>query len=399
MYKHYLLLSIFAFTHLSALDTTLLTADKQKIFEQKKRVIEANAKQLKYNWVSPLNLSSSVSSSESVSDMGYNASIQLNQDIYRSGGIGESMSYADSKLAFDLLSLELENATLYQALLVGLLELKKLNLTLDQAEYQFKNSEIEVFLKSQQYKTGNVDITEMNEALMNKNSILKTILTTKESIIDKEIALKKLTSIPLNEIKVSYFRLLSQEEFIQNNFTVLQAKLESKLAGTEYAIKKTDYLPTLSLNGQVGYQDTLESNSQTVQDNEYHSLGLTLSMPLDFNSKSALEEQEANYLQSRIEVSDVEAEERALYEQSMNKIKNYQEHNRVTATNMNLYAELIDVTNKGFKAGYKTGYDLQTLQNTKVIDELEIEINEINIEITQAKLHFASNLGEKYYER
>lgn len=384
---------------LNALDVALLTADKQEIFKQKQRAIEANAKQLKYNWISPLSLSSSVSSSEGVDDTSYNASIRLNQDVYRSGGIGQSMSYADSKLAYDLLSLELENAILYEELLVGLLELKQLRVILEQAEYKLKNSEIEIFLKTQQYKTGNVDITEMNEALMNKNSVLKSILTTKESIINKEIGLKKLTDLPLEAISVLAFRHLTEEDFIQNSFNVLQSKLESTLAGTEYEIKKTDYLPTVSVSGQMGYQDTFKSNSQSMIDKEYHSLGLTLSMPLDFNSKSAMEEKEASYLQSRIVVGDVEAEEKAFYQQSMNRIKNYQEHNRVTKQNMELYGQLIDVADQGFKAGYKTGYDLQTLQNTKIIDELEIRINELNIEMIKANVHFATNSGETYYAK
>ena len=399
MPKYYLLLCMLLISQLSALDTTLLTEDKQKIFKQKKRTIEASAQSLKYNWVSPLNLSTSLNSSEGINQATYGASLQLNQDIYRSGGIEESMSYADSKLAYDMLSLEQENATLYEELLGGLLELKKLKVTLEQAQYKFENSKIEVFLKTQQYKTGSVDITQMNEALMNKNTFLKSILTTKESIIDKEITLKKLTDVPLENIKVSYFRELAQETFVENNFNILQAKLESKLVGTEYEIKKTDYLPTLSVNGQVGYQDNINSSVQTLQDNAYHSVGVTFSMPLDFNQKSALEEQEASYLQSRIEINDVESDEISLYKQRMNKINNYKEHNRVTQENIALYYELIEVANQGFKAGYKTGYDLQTLQNTKLIDELEIAINKINIQLTQAQLHFESNLGEKYYER
>jgi outer membrane protein TolC len=309
-------------SQLSALDTTLLTSDKQKIFKQKQRAIEANAQNLKYNWVSPLNLSTSLNSSEGMNQSTYNASLQLNQDIYRSGGIGESMSYADSQLAYDMLNLERENATLYEELLGGLLELQKLGVTLEQAQYRFENAKIEVFLKTQQYKAGSVDITEMNQALMNKNTILKTILTTKESLIDKEISLKKLTHIPLKQIKVSYFQELSQDTFVQNNFNLLQAKLESKLAGTQYAIKKTDYMPTLSVNGQVGYQDNIDSSRQTLQNHAYHSMGVSFSMPLDFNSKSVLEEQEASYFQSRIEVSDVEADEISLYKQRINKIEN-----------------------------------------------------------------------------
>jgi len=54
-----------------------------------------------------------------------------------------------------------------------------------------------------------------------------------------------------------------------------------------------------------------------------------------------------------------------------------------------LYDDLIKAIQAGVNAGVKTGYDLQTLKNTKSIEELEITINEINIQLELAKLHFA----------
>jgi len=54
-----------------------------------------------------------------------------------------------------------------------------------------------------------------------------------------------------------------------------------------------------------------------------------------------------------------------------------------------LYDDLIQATQAGVNAGTKTGYDLQTLKNSKKIEELEIKINEINIQIELAKLHFS----------
>ena len=56
--------------------------------------------------------------------------------------------------------------------------------------------------------------------------------------------------------------------------------------------------------------------------------------------------------------------------------------------NLALYDDLIQATTAGVKTGYRSGYDLETLQNTKKIDEYEITINELNIQLELVKLHY-----------
>ncbi|HZF71768.1 MAG TPA: TolC family protein, partial [Sulfuricurvum sp.] len=68
-------------------------------------------------------------------------------------------------------------------------------------------------------------------------------------------------------------------------------------------------------------------------------------------------------------------------------ISSYQRVIAITKDNLTSYAELINATKAAVDAGYKAGYDLQTIQNTKAIEELEISINEINIQIELATLY------------
>lgn len=79
---------------------------------------------------------------------------------------------------------------MYEELFTGLLEYKKLDFILKQNHFTLLNTEIDVFLKTQQYKTGDADITELNRALREKNAALKVKLTAKQVMIEKEIALK-----------------------------------------------------------------------------------------------------------------------------------------------------------------------------------------------------------------
>jgi len=380
--------------NLWASDISLLKINKQEIIEQQKKEIEANSEKLKYDWISPLNLSTSYSKSDTDKDFISDSSIGLGQDIFRSGGIFYKIDYADIKLQNSLTSLALQNTSLYEELFIGLLKLQKLRLILEQAHYALLNSEIEVFLKTQQYKTGDVDITELNRALREKNTLLKTELTANQAIVESEIELKKLTDMELKSISIPKFTLISKDEYEKSNYNLSIASLSTEVSDKEYKIIRSNYLPTVSVNGAYGYMDNPNANFS----DDYYNVGAVLSMPLDYNYDATLQESKASYMRKKLEIQDTKIDELSFYEAGRSKIKNYEEHSAVTQENIELYIKLIDIVQKALKSGLKTGYDLKTLQNTKMVDELEIEINKINIQIELAQLIFVTKNGESYYE-
>lgn len=395
MYKKFILLYCSISLTLFASDVYILKKNKQNIIDYKKEEIKENTQKLKYNWISPLNISSSYSRSSEYNDFVFDTNIRLNQDLFRFGGIVYQMSYADIKARYDLTSLAKENASLYKELFLGLLTIKNLNLTRQQTKYRLKNSDIEVFLKTQQYETGNLDITELNRALRDRNAILKSELAIKRTILDKEISLEKLTDIPLKDIDIPKFKLLSKDEYANYSYNTLQAQLNTKQADKEYAIVKSNYLPTISLNGEYGYMDNPNINRKS----DYSTIGALVSIPIDYNTNATIQQSKAALMRKKTEVIDTKADELLIYKQSVSRIKNYESHNDIVKYNIELYNKLIKIIEKGLLAGLKTRYDLQTLQNTKTIDELELEINEVNIQIELVQLQFSTNLGEEYYEK
>jgi len=380
--------------NLWASDASLLKINKQEIINQQKKEIEANSEKLKYDWISPLTLSTSYSKNDTDKDFISDSSVGLGQDVFRSGGIFYKIDYADIKLQNSLTSLALQNTSLYEELFIGLLKLQELRLILEQAHYALLNSEIEVFLKTQQYKTGDVDITELNRALREKNILLKTELTANQAIVESEIELKKLTDMELKSISIPKFTLISKNEYEKSNYNLSIASLSTEVSDKEYKILRSNYLPTLSVNGAYGYMDNPNENFS----DDYYKVGAVLSMPLDYNYDVTLQESKASYMRKKLEIQDTKIDELSFYEAGRSKIKNYEEHSAVTQENIELYIKLIDIVQKALKSGLKTGYDLKTLQNTKMVDELEIEINKINIQIELAQLIFVTKNGESYYE-
>ena len=379
-------------TQIISSDFLLLHPQKQEIQKEKLNEIEALYKKQKYNWVSPLNLSLSKNKTKSVSGGTYTvdqAAIGLNQDIFRSGGIYYTMAFADKQRNYQLLTWEKDNNELYQQIYTTQVTLKRLNFQLKQSEYRLKNTEINLFLKQEQYKVGSVDMIELNNAIMDKNDQLKQIITIKESIVSTQKKLKELTPFSLEEINTPIFRMIDENEYIQQNYAINQADLQSDLNFNQYKITKSNYLPKLSINAEVGYQEYNQQTYNTDYDGSFYSTGLSISMPLDFNSNTTIQEQKAAYLQSKLQIEDEKIAQKVAYEESLDLIKNYQEYIEVTKRNLALYEQLIFITKQGFKAGYKSGYDLQTIQNTQKIDVLEIKINETNIQLELIKLHFA----------
>ena len=394
MFRIIIFIFILISANLFSDNTPTLRINKQDIVKEQKKEIEENAKKLKYDWISPLILQGSYSKTDTQNDSVVDTSINLSQDIFRSGGILYKIDYADTKRKSSLNSLSFEYTSFYKQLYANLLELKKLKLMAEQTELTLKNTAIEVFLKSQQYKTGDVDITELNRALREKNSALKAKLSAKQAIVEKEITLKKLTSKDLDSIEVPRFKLIPKDEYKEKNYDLLISKLDSRLSNYSYKLTTSAYLPKLTVNGVYGYRDNPNINFK----DDYYSMGLSLSMPLDFNYYSNTQESKAAYLSKKLQIKESNIDVEAAYRSTQTRIDNYKEYKDITIENIKLYSELIDITQKALDSGVKSGYDLKTLKNTKKIDELELEINDLNIQIELANLIFATKIGENYYE-
>jgi len=154
-------------------------------------------------------------------------------------------------------------------------------------------------------------------------------------------------------------------------------------------VTRSNYLPSLALNGNIGYKSYNPKELSDSYSGNAYSAGISLTMPLVYNASATIQEAKASYLQEVAGSVDKRRELEATYRQSIEKIESYQEYITITANNFALYDDLIQAAQAGVNVGTKTGYDLQTLKNSKRVEELEIKINEINIQIELAKLHFS----------
>lgn len=148
------------------------------------------------------------------------------------------------------------------------------------------------------------------------------------------------------------------------------------------------------MNGSIGYQNYHSNEPSTQYNGHYYNGGVSLTIPFTYNASAATQEAKATYLQEAATIADKHRELEADYAQSIALIESYHETMQLISENLKLYDELINATQAGVNAGSKTGYDLQTLKNTKIIEEYDLKINTLKIQMELANLHFALNTSK-----
>lgn len=397
---YYLPFSLFLFAASSANgdDLSLLNDTKKNLLYYERENIDAEHQKLRNDWLSPINLNGSYSTNKSAQGDYHNTltsvSASLSQDIFRSGGITYQIDYADAKQQTRSIQLKQTIASLNGQIFNTLLNLKKNNYQLEQSHLRLKNKEIEIFIKHQLYDAGKVDITELNNALMAKSSELKTLSSLRYAIAQEHLQLSKYSDIDPDTVSLPTFSLIEKNSYLKDQFDLAYNRSQSETLARLYDVTKTKYLPSLALNTTVGYQNYDAHELPTDYRGNYYTAGLSLSIPLSYNASSTIQESRSAYLKENASTADKSREIEAIYKQSLELIASYNDVIAITHQNLTLYNDLIQATQAGVNAGVKTGYDLQTLKNTKSIEELEVKINEINIQIELAKLHFSLNTSK-----
>lgn len=388
----YILFHLLFFVSLSANDRDLLSQEKQDLLIQEQNRYESEYEKLRYNWITPLNLGASYGYDKVYTgDYGTNTNISasISQDLFRSGGITYQIEYADAKKRADEISLTKEIADINKELFSALLNYEKTLLQKKQSELILKNKEIEIFIKRQLYEVGKADITELNNALMAQSSELKNLVTHQYMLAQLRGEISKVSDVDPLTFSPPRFSLVESDTYLENNLELNYLRLQTKSFEHLYGVTKSGYLPSLSLNANVGYREYDSKKYDNRYDGNYYGAGVTLNIPLYYNAMSATQEAKANYLKQAAQVADRYRVTKASYTQSIDLIESYRSYNEITSKNLALYDELIEAIEAGVSVGEKTGYDLQTIKNTKAIEELNIKISEINIQIELAKLHFA----------
>lgn len=371
----------------------LLSPQKQDYYEFQQQQIDASYDKLQYDWLSPINLRASAMYETSAAfgskDTRKSISAAIAQDLFRSGGITYAIEYAYAKKQADTLALNKEIAGLNQQLINAVLTYRKNAIALQQSDIRLKNTQIEIFLKRKQYEAGDLDITFLNNALMAQSNELKNNTALRYSLAQQKYEAAKLSDLTIESVHIPTYSLTQKEAFLEEGWNVRYSQALTQSSAQQYGQVKSAYMPKLTFIADAGYQQyDAQAGLSTDYQGNFYNAGLQLTLPLTYNSSAASQEAQALYLKQQAFTADAKRQMNALYDQTVALIESYRETIRITQNNLKYYDELLNATQSAVNAGYKAGYDLQTLQNTRSIEELEIQINEINIQIQLSQLHY-----------
>ena len=355
---------------------------KNEIRDLETKSIEEKKEVNKYEWLNDLNISLSQSKDdENIKTKDY--SLNLNQKILDFGGISSQIDYANNLFKQEALKIKMENFEDLNTLYKNFIDLKINDINILQNDLNIKNSEIEVDIKKSQYRNGQSDISDLNDAIMKKNLLEDSKMNLKLNKVIYENDIKKLTSYKINNLSIPSISLISKDIFLEKSTKKLYANLESQVSQNEYKKTKSKYLPALNLTGAVGYQDSTTKKSQ-----DYYNYGASITMPLNYTFSNDIEYSKLVYLQNRKkeELTSIELEK--VYDSSIETIKQFENRINLALNDIKLYEELLELNQEEFNAGFKADEDVQTLKNSKEIRKLDIEKYKLNIKKELLYIYF-----------
>jgi outer membrane protein len=371
---------------------SLLSPEKQALIKHTREGYEFEYEKLRTDWISPIGFNALYHYDKSAQGDFHSdtaeLSVSLGQDLFRSGGITSQINYARTKKELEALRLHQQIGGYHEQLFSALLTYRKNTILKRQSLLRLKNKEIEIFIKRQLYDAGKADITELNNAFVEQSAEQKNLASLNARLAEERYEIAKISDIDPDTFVVNPFEPIDQERYVAGTYDLLSARFSRDTLKHQSDIARSRYLPTLSLDADVGYRRYDPKEVGVGYDGHFYGAGVRLSLPLSYSGEASAQEARAEYLKESAKAADQQRLTQGYYRQRIEKIKSHQEMIEITRRNLLLYDEVIRAVEAGVNAGTKTGYDLQMLTNTRALEELELSLNDLEIQLLLAQLHF-----------
>ena len=383
-------LFLFAKDILSNLQIKKLNLDKKYTIQ--------DSKETKKSWINPVMLQYSINQNNSLHTTKIttqNFAVTLNQPIFKSGAIIYSIKYANDNKNYSLKELELKKRELIKEALDLSIDYKINRLNEEILKLNIDNAKIDVKRKKEQYQNGTLDLSFLNNAIIYLNSLKLSMQDLKINSLNLKSSFKNISDMNIKDVNTNLFKITSLNDYIKNNIELNAIKKRTKINNDLYKMQVGNTLFTISLNASYNVQKTTYSkNTPQFQDdtNNFYSVGLGISLPLDFSAKEKIQKAKINYLNSKLDILQKKRELKNSFKNTLKQIKYIQNKINLYKQNINLYNELISSTKDSIKAGNAIMDDLETLQNTKQSNEINIEILKLQIQKLLLNLYYKTTL-------
>jgi outer membrane protein TolC len=372
---------------------------KQKEFEYDYKKNEVESKKLRDSWLLPLQLNYRYNKSNPYDNTQTtkNASISMNQPIFRSGGIYYGIKFANANEKYATYSIDMQKRKLIKDTIALLMQIKQIDLRIKKQEKQVQNSKIKLEQNKEEYLSGQLDSGFLDNAIIQLNIVkqaLYDLKASKEKLISK---FKALSDIDYKTAYIPYLDELSKSEFLKHNIVINLYNSEIEKNSYQKNVTIAKYLPSFNIVASYNRDETINptfmgTSVRPRPATTYYSYGFNISMPLDFNTFRDIESSKIDFLKSSVMIEDKKRELTSLYEQVSQNLKNIDFKVKLAKENYDIYKKLLDDTTKLYNAGYKTKADVDLLQNSADMAKLDIKIYDIDKQLELLNLY-------EYYDK
>jgi len=373
-----------------------ISDNKKQQFSYDYEKNEAESSKLRDSWIAPLrlNYSYSISNPYNVDQKNHNAAIKMDQPIFQSGGIYYGIKFANASKEYSDYSIDVAKRKMIKDAISLLMQIKQTDLSEKKQKLVINNSEINLELKKDQYMSGQLDSGFLDNAVIERNFVIQTlydIQTAKERLIS---SFNTLSDLNYENTTVPHLELLNEEEFLKYNIVlkVVDSQIQRDKYSKNVIIAK--YLPRVSLTAGYNWSKSedqkFNAGGQIIDGSnelEYYDYGVKASMPLDINTFRDIESARVDYLKSEVVKEDKIVQLKSIFEQVMQNIKNLERKKLLSLENREIYAKLLNDTKELYTAGYKTESDVQILENSVTISEINAKIFEYDKQLELLTLY------------
>ncbi|MEA2111839.1 MAG: TolC family protein [Campylobacterota bacterium] len=359
---------------------------------------EAESSKLRDSWIAPLrmNYSYGVSNPSKEDQTTQSASIKMDQSIFQSGGIYYGIKFANASKKYSDYSIDVAKRKMIKDAVYLLMQIKQTDLKQEKQKLQIKNSEINLELKKEQYLNGQLDSGFLDNAIIERNFVIQNlydIQTSKERLVSSFNALSDLNYA---DASVPHLNILSEDEFLKHNIILKVATAQIQRDEYNKNMTVAKYLPNLSVTAGYNWSKSenqifgIDDNGVPIKSDDgldYYDYGIRASMPLDINTFKDIESAQVDFLKSKVLQEDKVIQLKAIFEQVMQNIENLNRKKALSLENREIYAKLLQDTKDLFSVGYKTKYDIETLENSVVISEINAKIFEYDKQLELLTLY------------
>ncbi|QCT94995.1 hypothetical protein FE773_07270 [Caminibacter mediatlanticus TB-2] len=370
------------------LQASILSDLKLKELNLDKENSLKDAIETKRNWINPINLQYSYTKDniQGIQTTTQLYSISINQPIFKSGAIYYSIKYANVLKKYNLDQIELQKRNLIKQAYDFVYDYKVLKLQKEILIKNIENAKIDVLRKKEAFLNGIGNSSELDNAIIKLNSLKLNLEDINYQLSQIKNSFSTISSLNIEEVTLPKLKLIKQNEYLNNN---IELKAQQKLKNIKsylYKMQRGNQLLTISLNGSLNhkkFENKLLSDTQN-----YYTIGLSATLPISINAKTKIEKTKIDYLKSVLLIEDKKRQLRSEYNIALSQIKSLKNKINIYKENLSLYNNLIDSTLDSIKAGNATTLDLKVLNNSKMVDLINIKILKLKIQKTLFSLYY-----------